>query len=94
MKNGIQVSRNPLKSGQCFLRMEASQYLWKIQKTHVILKSGQCFLPAKRFVWKHRNISHVILKSGQCFLHIKYPKTDEIYPKHTLSSNRVNVSYN
>ena len=70
---GVSRSRNPLKSGQCFLREPCITL--ELQKLYRLcrnpLNSGQCFLHCYQagimFTWyPGRNP----LKSGQCFLHI------------------------
>ena len=92
----IRDSRNPLKSGQCFLR---GLTIWENLETKSMsrnpLKSGQCFLhltvTVKGYgVERGRNP----LKSGQCSLLSIVWLSLKIYLCVAIPSNRVNVSYN
>ena len=63
----IPSGRNPLKSGQCFLR-KAEIKVADFKERRNPLKSGQCFLPGS-FLGNLLSIPRRNpLKSGQCFL--------------------------
>ena len=92
-------SRNPLKSGQCFLQASHSfsSRCQRQGKGRNPLKSGQCFL--RKEIRVNRNVSVNIngrnpLKSGQCFLLGLFMKLRSFGKvKVAIPSNRVNVSY-
>ena len=64
-------SRNPLKSGQCFL-LSAVHCAARVGLSVLCrnpLKSGQCFLPNRKPAWGMAfTAGRNPLKSGQCFL--------------------------
>ena len=90
-------SRNPLKSGQCFLLFYNYPYIKQLfQLRRNPLKSGQCFLPKCPFLeYLNKDIRRNPLKSGQCFLQVKGdPENLEVSLRPVaIPSNRVNVSY-
>ena len=68
------MSRNPLKSGQCFLqKYQSFGKDFKRERRRNPLKSGQCFLLLCVFQGKRKTKLCLPcrnpLKSGQCFLH-------------------------
>ena len=66
------ASRNPLKSGQCFLRLLSPEGVEEVVATFPgrnPLKSGQCFLLGYAQICSLRSqTGRNPLKSGQCFL--------------------------
>ena len=89
-------SRNPLKSGQCFLRkpqvFNPRKGKWQRRNP---LKSGQCFLLNSIIDYAKELQSRNPLKSGQCFLPRPATRPGRwAYHRHVaIPSNRVNVSY-
>ena len=90
------LSRNPLKSGQCFLHSLYSKPANRLVQSRNPLKSGQCFLRKDKRVWKLLDIA--VSQSpqiGSMFLTESFIKVKTCITKSQVAipSNRVNVSY-
>ena len=88
------LCRNPLKSGQCFLRAK-KKILSLSSPSRNPLKSGQCFLRGQN-EWKRNNKTknQVAIPSNRVNVSYEVQKMETLVKvKVAIPSNRVNVSY-
>ena len=91
------LSRNPLKSGQCFLQvcLPWSTLPLNIDNSRNPLKSGQCFLRIKNVTKSQYRERDVAIPSNR--VNVSYRKTENALEaargQVAIPSNRVNVSY-